>query len=576
MKTFHRLALLLLPLCVLVSSPLLAQQDTCQWGWTAGGISSEVITQVKKDKFGNIYATGEWRSPTITVGSHTFNNAGLSDIMLLKFNSNGALQWCKDFYGPDADRVRSLQIADNGYVYIAGNFINDIQIGTVHVLANSYCAPPLPPCEDEDIFVAKFSPAGDVIWARNYGNNEIPNVSAGQDEEYDLKLSKDQKALFLYGFFDTKCVYGGDTITAAGGPGDWDVFLFKLDTLGNVNKMASIGSTSNDFAVKLDVDDDNNAYIAAIHVGNIIAGPWILPGGTASPYPVLIAKYDSSLTLIKAINITSLVTDIKLDKSRNVYVNSMFNTTATVNTTTFTSHGNYDILLTKLDNNLDVIWNKQIGGPEQDGSSAMVFDKYDNLYLSGDYQDTLSCDSVTIISSNSAASAKSGLFVLKLDSSGHAFDGITSKALGAAVAGGIDCICVDSNEIYVGGTTQGNQDYGNGVTFNASFSDYLVLKYLQQLSVPQDTTTGIALNTLQTQGLLYPDPASLNETVHISYAPSAIDHADVYNIEGRLIKTISNTKRQASLEFRLDAAGLYVVRSYAADGSVFYNKLLIK
>src|SRR4030095_7856591 len=79
---------------------LFAQSFDWAWAKSAGGTSSESGKSVSTDLFGNVYLTGRFNSDSVTFGSFTLENAGLSgDIYLVKYDSNGDVLWARSVGG---------------------------------------------------------------------------------------------------------------------------------------------------------------------------------------------------------------------------------------------------------------------------------------------------------------------------------------------------------------------------------------------------------------------------------------------------------------------------------------------
>lgn len=87
-----------------------------------GGSSNIDVSSVTTDTNGNIFVTGEFTSATITFGSTTFTNTGVSDFFLLKYNGQGNLLWAKCVGGSTDDKGNSIAIDNNGAIFVTGFF----------------------------------------------------------------------------------------------------------------------------------------------------------------------------------------------------------------------------------------------------------------------------------------------------------------------------------------------------------------------------------------------------------------------------------------------------------------------
>lgn len=59
------------------------------WANTTGGTFPDVGNGISVNTNGEVYVTGYFESPSISIGNNTFLNSGSSDIFILKFSNNG-------------------------------------------------------------------------------------------------------------------------------------------------------------------------------------------------------------------------------------------------------------------------------------------------------------------------------------------------------------------------------------------------------------------------------------------------------------------------------------------------------
>ena len=127
---------------ILLQIPLLAYVLVQERTW--GGPERDGAQGVAVAADGSVYVTGETQS----------FGAGGGDAFLLKYDASGVLQWQRTYgTAPDAENSASeagidvAVTADNGVV-VLGNY------------------------RDGNIFLAKFSSAGDLLWDRTWGGNQ--------------------------------------------------------------------------------------------------------------------------------------------------------------------------------------------------------------------------------------------------------------------------------------------------------------------------------------------------------------------------------------------------------------------
>lgn len=79
---------------------------------------------------------------------------------------------------------------------------------------------------------------------------------------------------------------------------------------------------------------------------------------------------------------------IATDENNNIYLGGYFSNTKTFGNTTLSTKGDFDIFVTKFDENGNILWTKQAGGTGNDRSYAITTDSDNNVYISGYFNDT--------------------------------------------------------------------------------------------------------------------------------------------------------------------------------------------
>jgi hypothetical protein len=131
------------------------------WAKRFGGTSNDRGTSVATDKTGNVFLTGYFYSPTIIFGTDTLKNAGnVGDIFIVKFDGLGNILWAKREGGVGLEIPHSIHIDGNNNIVVAGRFSsNSITFGTTTLLQAG----------SMDVFIVKYNPVGDILWAKGAG-----------------------------------------------------------------------------------------------------------------------------------------------------------------------------------------------------------------------------------------------------------------------------------------------------------------------------------------------------------------------------------------------------------------------
>jgi hypothetical protein len=207
--------------------------------------------------------------------------------------------------------------------------------------------------------------------------------------------------------------------------------------------------------VSLSIDQNNNKYVFGLYSGQISIDTISL---SSNGVGILLAKYNKNDKLVWAKTVaqsTDLngfqagVVNSSCDLEGNIYSSLLFRNNISIFGSQFTSNGNSDIALIKIDKNGEHKFSKQIGGKWRESfpplGSVFSFDKEFNTYFAGTIsytcpdQDTIQLDGQSIVSN------RANCLLLKMDSLGSL---VWAKSIGASgdeFSGGIALL---KNQLY--------------------------------------------------------------------------------------------------------------------------------
>ncbi len=193
-----------------------------QWVKTFGGSSDDWPHSVQQTADGGYIVAG-W---TWSFG------AVYSDLLLLKLDGSGNVQWTKIFRGSDYEWANSVQQTTDGGYIVAG-YTWSFGAGMA------------------DLFLIKLDGSGDVQWVKTFG---------GSDWEWANSVQQTTDSGYI--------VAGG---TRSFGEGEYDLFLLKLDVSGNVQWAKTFGGSGSDWARYVQQTTDGG-YIVAGYTSSFGAG----------------------------------------------------------------------------------------------------------------------------------------------------------------------------------------------------------------------------------------------------------------------------------------------------------------
>jgi hypothetical protein len=278
---------------------------------------------------GGYLSAGDQFSPTIV------NFKGDWDFWLVKFDSNGQIEWEKKYGGPDAEYMRSMkQTSDGGYIIGGESLSNE---GNVYANLGK-----------RDWWIVKIDSIGEIQWVKTIG---------GSDSDYlgDIIETNDGNYLAVGDSWSDD----EDFILDIGTRSGWFV---KLDNLGNILWKSNIISQEVDAVVELDD-------------GTFFASGTKSTGAIAHDITVYRIENTGEIRWSKELNtgfITATLKNILLASDESIQLaGSIFSEEANVN----------DAWLLNLSYDGDINRSKIFGGADQDVITSIITSKDASAYF---------------------------------------------------------------------------------------------------------------------------------------------------------------------------------------------------
>ena len=308
-----------------------------------------------------------------------------------------------------------------GNVYTTGSFYETLDFDPGAGVAQMTVTGPF---STTDAYVLKLDKNGNYKWAVQI---------AGWDSSTGLSILSDQEdGIIVAGTFRGTADFDPDTsvynMSASWGE---DIFILKLDTLGNFVWAKRIGDSEDERVTAGAIDSIGNIYLTGEFVGSLDFDPdtssFVLTSTNSAPYDdAFILKLDPNGTFKWVRQLTGTfyrgIKDVTVDSNGNVisagYFNGVTDFDSGPDTLDFSSSGSVDGFVHKLDSNGVFQWAIQIGGSgNQDGESVGV-DLAGNTYSTGYFNTT-----AQINAAGGGPTLNNGggndLYLLKLDTAGQ-------------------------------------------------------------------------------------------------------------------------------------------------------------
>ncbi|MEW6469328.1 MAG: T9SS type A sorting domain-containing protein [Bacteroidota bacterium] len=312
---------------------------TMMWNQTYGDVlnKADILNDAVSDSIGNIYITG-----------HCFltSSSFQSDILTLKYDSSGILQWYRTFGSPynTIEKGNAITLDPNGNCYVTGTNKTD-SLGTGY-----------------DMVILKYDPSGTLLWSQNFSG---PQNFA--DKGSDIVCDQAGNA-YVAGSSYYSSLAASDFILLKYGPSGNLIWLDTISSSGNYN----------DEALLVELDSAGNIYTA----GFITT--------LSTDRDLILCKYDSSGNVLFTTTFTAtgssseIPTDILVTANGTAYISG-----------TYAFSG--DMLTMKINSLGSVQWFRTFSGSGfYDYAWGIAADSSENVYVTGMLSDGTLSDLATL------------------------------------------------------------------------------------------------------------------------------------------------------------------------------------
>ncbi|MFH1129818.1 MAG: SBBP repeat-containing protein [Pseudomonadota bacterium] len=348
------------------------------WALAPSGTLPTKGNDIAQDNNGNTYVTGlidGYVQGTSTFGSTSFSPIGSANVFVTKVLPSGQFDWTLSFgppimlqLPPTTHEGKGIAVDTSGNVYITGYFEEQVVFGNINLVTKG----------QQDVFVAKILPTGQIDWAISVGGEK-------SDKAYSITLDTVGNA-YVTGEFSGQATFGNTTLSSEGSA---DVFVAKVLSSGQTDWAISAGGGNSDKAYSIALDNTGNAYISGEFWEQPTFGTTTL--SSEGNGDIFVAKVLPTGQFDWTISAGGTYWDkgnsIAVETSGNVYVTGEFGDEATFGAITLSSKGNWDMFVAKVLPSGQFDWALSAGETSEDKGKDIALDNSGNIYVTGHFHD---------------------------------------------------------------------------------------------------------------------------------------------------------------------------------------------
>ncbi len=368
-----------------------------EWVAAGGGAKNDKTRAVAFDAEGNVFLAGE------TAGDGQFGalerkGLGEVDFFLAKVSPEGAFLWVRSLGGSLVDRGYGVVVDGAGNAYVTGHYqsVDAVVAGKT-----------LPNAGDYDVFVAKYDPAGNLLWLRTAG-------SEGYDYGHGIALDP-SGAVVVSGAIAGEARFG-EVVVNAGGKGR-ATFCAKYHADGELLWARSSEGAFSGSGHGVGVDGQGQIYIAGSGRG---VGSW---GAVKLDCPVgqaaLVIKLSAEGEGLWAAKVegqpSAVYHEVTVDAAGRVWCAGMFKGEVALASGAERSSGDKDNdgMIVHYTAEGREVWSQVLQSPGTDYCLGVATDGTGRCFLTGEFSQTASFAGGSYVSRGST-----DIFVAALDAKG--------------------------------------------------------------------------------------------------------------------------------------------------------------
>ncbi|NET44277.1 DUF4347 domain-containing protein [Okeania sp. SIO2B3] len=477
----------------------------------AQNIGGSIVDQgigIATDSDGNVWATGFF-SGSIDIdsdGTDDLTSNGILDSYVAKFDSDGNFLFAQNIGGSGFDAGFGIATDSDGNVWATGSFNGSIDIdsdGNNDLTSNG----------SVDSYVAKFDSDGNFLFAQNIGGSTV-------DQGNGIAMDSNGN-VWATGSFEGSIDIDSDGNNDLTNNGNADSYVAKFDSDGNLQFAQNIGGSGFDVGLGIATDSNGNVWATGFFNGSIDIDSDGTDDLTSNgDFDSYVAKFDSDGNLQFAQNIGGSGFDrgngIATDSDGNVWATGFFNGSIDIDSdgnNDLTSNGSVDSYVAKFDSDGNFLFAQNIGGSSGDVGNGIATDSNGNVWATGSFEGSIDIDSDGNNDLTSNGSVDS--YVVKFTDNASPTDisldnnTIDENVAANSVVGTLTTTDPDSGDTFTYDLVSGDGDTDNtAFTIGGTNNDQLLVNSSPDYET--QSSYNIRVQTTDTAGNTYQEQLTIN------------------------------------------------------------------
>jgi hypothetical protein len=358
--------------------------------------------------------------------------------------------WVRKFGGAGNDVNFGLAVDQLGNIVIAGRFQGTVAFGAIALTSAG----------GFDGYLAKLDPAGNVLWARQFG-------SFGTDRGEALAVDANGNIVLVGTFSGTLTLGTVPPLTAVSTS---DGFVAKFDPAGNCLWARRMGGASGTAGGALAIAPNGTIAACGYYVGAFtISGSALTVAGAGVADVFFVTLDPNGLpTQLKGFGApgTDGASSVVADPAGGFVLSGVFQNTVTFGTATLSALTESDLFVVKLDVASNVVWARSFGGRMAD-NPAVTMGPGGTVVVTGSFIGTMTFDAPL-----TSAAGSADAFLALLEPTGAPR---WSRRFGGTSTDVARTVAVRGDRIVIGGYFGGVIDFGGGSLMAESIDAFLAV-----------------------------------------------------------------------------------------------------